>query len=248
MGTTQTTIYDYILIASIILGIILVYFFISIISQQRINMSLRRRNTLQEISGLEKERARIAADLHDEMGPLLSAVKMKINSFDLQDPRERVELEKTNGHIDDIIRRMREISFDLMPGTLLKKGLVKALTEYALFIEKERNLKVHFTHRVESVLEQDKSVNLYRIVQEVVHNSVRHSGASEITIDLTTREDKLILYLSDNGCGFDHKQALTAGKGIGLRSIINRAQIAGGRSSVASLPGKGASYLFEIPI
>ncbi len=248
MGTTQTTIYDYILIASVILGIIIVYFFISVIRQQRINMALRRKFALQEISALEKERARIAADLHDELGPLLSAVKMKINSFELRDPSDQQELEKINGHIDEVIRRMREISFDLLPVTLLKKGLVKALAEYVHFIEKEKNVHFRFTHHISDGPDEDKSVNLYRIVQEVVHNALKYSGATQITIDLKTQEEKLWLSLSDNGTGFDYKKALTGSTGIGLRSIINRAQIAGGRLSVSSLPGKGTSYLFEIPL
>ncbi len=157
MGKTQATIYDYILIASIILGAILVYFFVSVIRQYRINMALRRKNTLQEISGLEKDRARIAADLHDDLGPLLSVVKMRINNFELQNEQEKAELVKANAHIDDIIRRMREISFDLMPVTLLKKGLVKALSQYVLFLEKEKDIRVTFTHDLAENPGEDKS-------------------------------------------------------------------------------------------
>ena len=96
MDTPETTIYDAIVIACIVMGVIIVYFFISVIRQQRENLALRKKNILSEISGLEKERARIASDLHDELGPLLSAVKMKINSFELTDPEDQLQLEKTN--------------------------------------------------------------------------------------------------------------------------------------------------------
>src|SRR5665213_1663098 len=229
MGTSQTTIYDSILIASVVLGIIILYFLVSMIRQQRINITLRKKNILQEISGLEKERARIASDLHDELGPLLSSVKMRINGFDLKLPDELEELEKTNGYIDTIIRRMRDISFDLMPVTLVKQGLVKALSEYVGFLAKESKIHFTFTQNVAYEIDEDKSVNIYRIVQEAVHNAIKYSQATEIAVEVNTREGKLLLGISDNGIGFDHKRKLSESKGIGLRSIINRVHIAGGR-------------------
>ena len=246
MGTPQTNIYDSILIASVVIGIIIVYFFMSVIRQQRENLAQRKKSILREIAGLEKERARIASDLHDELGPLLAAVKMKINSFELADAEDEVQLEKTNDHIDDILKRMREISFDLMPNTLLKKGLVTALIEYVDFLNNQNNIQIIFINECYFDIHEDKSVNIYRIVQEVIHNSLKHARATEIRIELKDRNDKINLTISDNGMGFDYKKALAENTGIGLTSISNRAQIAGGRMFVEST--QGTTYIFEIPL
>ena len=245
MGTPQTTIYDSVLIASIVLGFIILYFFISVIRQQWLNLNLRKKNILSEISGLEKERARIASDPHDELGPLLSVVKMRINSFELTDPEDRIQLEKTNHHIDDVIQRMREISFDLMPNSLLKKGLAIALDEYIHFLKKETNIRFTFINELDAPIDEDKSVNIYRIIQEIIHNAIKHSNATEIMIGLKMNKNKIWLVVSDNGKGFDYKKELAENAGIGLGSIHNRAQIAGGKMFVESQ--KGTRYIFEIP-
>ena len=247
MGTPQTTIYDSVLIASIVLGIIIVYFFISVIRQQRENLSLRKKNILTEIAGLEKERARIATDLHDELGPLLSAVKMKINSFELSDPEDEVELEKTNVHIDDVIKRMREISFDLMPNILLKNGLSAAINSYVNFLRQTNTIQFSVSDETNSSIHEDKAVNIYRIVREVTHNSIKHSGAGAIQIELKNNNNKIILNIRDNGKGFDYKKALADSTGIGLQSISNRTQIVGGKMFL--VPSEtGTHYYFEIPL
>jgi len=246
MGPPQTTIYNSVLIACLVMGVIIVYFFISVIRQQRENLALRKKSILSEIAGLEKERARIASDLHDELGPLLSAVKMKINSFELNDPEDHVQLEKTNSHIDDVLQRMREISFDLLPNTLLKKGLATALIEYIDFLNNQNNIQFTFINQCYFDIHEDKSVNIYRIVQEVIHNSLKHARATEIKIELRDKNNKINLTVSDNGTGFDYKKALAENTGIGLNSIGNRTQIAGGRMFVEST--KGTTYTFEIPL
>jgi signal transduction histidine kinase len=248
MGTPQTTIYSSVLIASIVLGLLIVYFFISVIRQLRINLELRKKNILNEISGLEKERSRIASDLHDELGPLLSAVKMKINSFDLADSGDYPELEKTNDHIDIVIKRMREISFDLMPSSLLKKGLRTALNEYFSFLKKEYTIHFIFINEADSSINENKAVNIYRIVQEVIHNSIKHSKATEILTEIKIVANKISLAMSDNGTGFNYKEMLGQDSGIGLNSINNRVEIAGGRMSVNSSHDQGTKYYFEIPL
>src|SRR5688500_16519366 len=134
MDAQETRIYTAIVITAIVIGIIITYFIISMLRHQRRNIELHKRSLQVEIEALEKDRARIASDLHDELGPLLSAVKMKINSFELHDADDLKEAEKTNEHIDTILKRMREISFDLMPATLLRKGLVTAVCEFTEFI------------------------------------------------------------------------------------------------------------------
>src|SRR5690349_8916044 len=130
MDAKETSFFTAVLIVSIIIGVIIIYFITSIIRQQRRNIDLYRQSVLAEITAMEKERARIAADLHDELGPMLSAIKLKINSFELTDADDLIQVDKTNAHIDGLIKRMREISYDLIPNTLIRKGLVVALKEF----------------------------------------------------------------------------------------------------------------------
>src|SRR5690349_11901489 len=100
MDAYQTTIYTAVLIAASIIGIIIVYFAISSVRQQRHIQTLHKQNTMAEINTLEKERARMASDLHDELGPLLSSVKMRMNCLDLESPDDQTQLEKINEYVD----------------------------------------------------------------------------------------------------------------------------------------------------
>ena len=145
------------------------------------------------------------------------------------------------------LKRMREISFDLMPNTLLKKGLVTAFIEYIDFLNNENNIQFTFINETDCLIHEDKSVNIYRIVQEVTHNAVKHARATEIGIELRDKNNKIQLAINDNGIGFDYKKALAENTGIGLNSISNRTQIAGGRMFVESSEN-GTRYIFEIPL
>ena len=247
MDAQETSLYTAILIASIIIGIIIVYFVVSIITQQRKNLELHKRNILTEITALEKERARIAADLHDELGPLLSAVKMKINSFELADAEDQAEIAKTNQHIDSMVKRVREISFDLMPSALIRKGLLVAVREFADYIMKTNALQIDVRAADSLQLQEHKAVNLYRIIQEVIHNTIKHAKASQLTIELHTQKNKLVLKTHDNGVGFN-PDALGKNTGLGLRSLLSRTEIMNGTMYLDSQKGRGTSITFEIPL
>jgi signal transduction histidine kinase len=248
MGTTETTIYYAIVIASLVIGTLLLYFFIVVVHHQRINVDLRKKNTLDEIVGLEKERARIASDLHDELAPILSTVKTRLNYFSLTDPDELLEREEANAHIDEIIKRMREISFNLMPHTLLKNGLATALEEYVDFLNRGHHIRFLFVCGNSFQMDECKSVHIYRILQEVIHNAIKYSGASEISIEMRNRKNEAQIKVSDDGCGFDYKKKVAERVGIGLGSIRNRVMICGGKMFVDSGLQKGTTYIFEIPI
>lgn len=247
MDAQATRIYTAIVIASIVLGVIIVYFIISIIRQQQRNLQLHKLNILAEITALEKERARIASDLHDEMGPMLSAVKLMINSFYLSEADDQVQLKKTNEHIDNMIARLREISFDLMPNTLIRKGLIMALKEYVDYINIDNKIKIHFNTTDPIELSEQKAINIYRIVQEILLNSLKHSKATELTLSLTEKHNKIILSSLDNGIGFDHTKELKENIGFGLRNIVSRTEIMEGELFLESGKGKGTTYIIEIP-
>ena len=250
MDPNQAKIYTAILITSFIIGIILVYFIVSLIQQQRRNNKLYTAKIEVEISILENERTRIASDLHDELGPLLSAIKMKLSSIDTQSAEDEITMQETSEHITDVIHRLREISNNLMPTTLLRKGLTFAIDE---FIYKFSNtnedigLLIKFTYDVIPELPKEKAINIYRIVQEIVHNTIKHAQASILTMTIKIHNNNLIFMSKDNVRGFNHKSAIEEKNGLGLRSLISRNDIMAGNLYVESQPGKGTTYTIEIP-
>ena len=129
MDTQETKIYLAALIAAGVLGIVLLYFIITMIRQQRITQRLNREKIEAEILTLEKERQRIASDLHDDLGPILSAIKFKINAVESRSGEDTELIRKASEHVDETIHRIRQIAFNLMPNTLTRKGLLAATEE-----------------------------------------------------------------------------------------------------------------------
>ena len=248
MDAKETSFYTAVLISSIIIGIIITYFIISIIRQQRKNIELYRQSVLAEITAMEKERARIAADLHDELGPMLSAVKLRVGSFDLPDEDDQEQQRKTEEHLDGLMKRMREISYDLIPNTLIRKGLAVALQEFVEYTNQAGKLNIILQIEDPVTVGEQKAIHLYRIVQEIINNTIRHSGASFLTMELKQKDSTLFLETKDNGVGFDHYAAAKGKGGIGLRNIYSRVEIIGGQMFVESEKEKGTNYMFEIPL
>src|SRR5688572_19754084 len=164
MDPQQTKIYIAILITAIVVGVLIIYFIISLLRHQRRNLELHKKNILAEIAALEQDRSRIAADLHDEIGPMLAAIKLNINGFDLHHPDDMEQIATTNKRIDTLIKRLREISFDLMPNALVRKGLVMGLKELIKYVNKDQRLTFNFTHPDTLEIDQNMSINIYRIV------------------------------------------------------------------------------------
>ncbi len=248
MDTQETKIYTTVLIAALVLAVIIGYFFISIIRQQRRTLALQKQSVQLQITALEGDRARIAADLHDELGPMLSAVKMKINSFELTDEEDKIEIEKTNGHIDAMLQRMRQISFNLMPNTLLRKGLITAIEEFIAYTAKSSPLQIELIAENTLQLSEEKTINMYRIIQEIIHNTIKHSGATRLVLQLETKKEQLILHTADNGTGFDPDKPAGITTGIGLKNLSSRTDMMKGQMFTQTAKGKGTSYTFEIPL
>ncbi|HEV7330498.1 MAG TPA: ATP-binding protein [Flavisolibacter sp.] len=247
MDAQETRIYTLVLILVVVIGAIIAYFFISMIRQHRINLALKQQNITTELASMERERARIAADLHDELSPLVSAIKLKVSSFDLHDKEDQLQQQKTDEHLDDVVRRLREISFNLMPVTLQRKGLVAAMKELTNYVSNQNGLRIEVVTD-ELYPDASRSIHLYRIVQEIVHNTIKHAGATLLQLSLKMENDKLILSSKDNGRGFHYDQQLKDGSGYGLRNLLSRTDVLGGELFVETAPGTGTKYTIEVPV
>ncbi len=248
MDTKEAGIYIAIIITVIVLVVIISFFAISIIRQQKRNLALQKANILAEISAMEKERSRIAADLHDELGPVLSVIKFQVDFAIQSEQIERKELGKASEQLDEIIERMREIANNLMPSALHRKGLVVALEEHISKVGSTIRLKIQLEYPDHLELAEHKAIHVYRTIQEVIHNCVKHAKADKMDIRLERKNGYLTILCRDNGIGFDYPKLSKESKGIGLSSLKNRTEIMGGSLVVESKPGKGSAFLFEIPI
>jgi signal transduction histidine kinase len=248
MDSQEARIYTVVLIISVTLGVIIAYFIISIIRQQRRNLELQKASILAELSAMEKERARIAADLHDDLGPVLSVIKFQVDNVEDVKGEEKEQLAEASQHLDGLISRMREIANNLMPSALHRKGLITAIDEFISKASEAGKLQIHFRYPENLHLPEEISINIYRAIQEVVHNCMKHAKASELQIIMGEKNGALTILCRDNGKGFDYLRLSKESSGIGLKSLKNRTEMIGGTLQVESKEGKGSAFLFEIPI
>lgn len=197
------------------------------------------------LSGEEKERVRVAKDLHDGLGGLLSGIKFSFQNMkgNLTIPAENEnEFNKGMKMLDTSIDEIRRIAHNMMPETLVKFGLDTALEDFCFNIDQTRNIGVNY-HSIgmkDYTLEQSKAINIYRIVQELVYNALKHAQAKSIIVQLIKNEDNLSLTVEDDGIGFDTK-TIEKNKGIGWTNIYSRINFLKGKLDMQSHPGKGTS-------
>ena len=200
------------------------------------------------INSQEEERKRFAMDLHDDFGQLISALRMNVN-----EPQSAVNLEsskRANVLLDDMYASLKSIAFNLMPQTLVNKGLTAALDELCTQLDTLGSMK--FNLRIFGVSEENipetHKVAIYRVVQEVVNNVIKYANAEKVEINVTGLEDSLSIMIEDDGAGFD-TNSLISGKGNGWRNISSRLELVNGEIDYDSSPGrKYTSVSISIPL
>ena len=197
----------------------------------------------------DNERKRIAVDLHDNIGPLLAALKINfrriIHTKDSEPHDELVT--KTESIIDDSIAEIRNVAHNLMPKGLSSNGLINTLKDYFESIQQLYNKTIVFHHQVQSILNPDLQINIYRIICELVLNAARHSNARVITIIINANEKCAEVSIHDDGQGFKLK-ADGLKKSLGLQSAESRVQYLKGKFSLKTEPGSGTVIQIEIPL
>ncbi len=192
----------------------------------------------------EKERKRIAQDLHDEVGAMLSVVKLNISLFERKsDNPESKELAlETKSYIDDVIIQVRRISRALMPPSLERLGLAVAVEELADWVNKSGVIQVdYWCSRIVKRLDSKMELAVFRIIQELVNNAIKHSNASIIFVKLRYSVSGLAVSISDNGKGFEADKMVKTG--LGLKNLESRSQILDAKMRINSFPGKGTTAI-----
>jgi signal transduction histidine kinase len=198
----------------------------------------------------ENERKRFAKDLHDGLGPILSTVKMSLSALTdrIKDPSGSVILTNTNHLVNEAISTIKDISNNLSPHVLSNFGLASAISAFTTKINQTKAVEIDFKSNMEAQrLDNDKEVVVYRAVCELINNSILHSGASRIEIELNKHEKFITLQFYDNGRGFDTSSLSKEDtKGTGLSNIETRVKTVEGVFILESTPGKGTSALIKL--
>ena len=200
----------------------------------------------------EEERKSVAREIHDELGQILTALKIDLSSLTKGSAEEQqLPLEKTksmNGLIDMAIETVKRISSELRPPLLDDLGIAVALEWQAAEFEKLTQIKCEFSSKPKDiVLDPDRSTTIFRIFQETLTNVVRHSDASRVKTVLVKETDKIVLTIKDNGKGIEKKQ-IADPKAFGIIGMRERARFLGVEVRISGAPGKGTSVTVSIPL
>jgi len=203
------------------------------------------------IDAEEAERKRIASDLHDGIGQLFSAVKMNLNGLldrvEITKDDDKFLAEKTMALVDESCKEVRVISHKMMPNFLLKSGIASDIRS---FIEKidESSLKIHFeTKGFAEQLEFNEEVILYRVIQELINNVIKHAQANELHLMLEKTKDQIHVLIADNGTGFNYEAAIAKG-GLGLKNILVRIEYLKGTIEFLNNKPIGSIVKIFIPV
>ncbi len=199
----------------------------------------------------EKERTAIARELHDELGQLLTALRM--DAVWLQDRYKIVDTKAAEragtmcALIDTTIEEVRGMAIRLRPGVLDDLGLVDALEWFTSDYERRTHIACILSHKNIPTVDNTIATAAYRIAQEALTNVARHANAAHVEVDLHTDGNGLVLLVSDDGQGFDH-EALSSNDGLGLAGMRERATLVGGELEVESQPGQGTQVRLRTPL
>ena len=200
------------------------------------------------IEGQEKERQRIANDLHDDLGGLMANIKMHFSALEKEkEPKELFD--KTNHLIDEAYQKIRTVAHVKNAGVIANKGLLKAINQLADSVSAANKIKIEvIDHGLENRLENSLELTLFRIIQELVTNIIKHSGATEASIHLTNHDESLNIVVEDNGKGFDQKAINNKNSGMGIDSIDKRISNLDGQLFIDSELGHGSTIIIDIPL
>ncbi len=204
------------------------------------------------LKGEEQERTRLAKDLHDGLGGMLSGIKYSFNNMKnnlIMTPENNQAFERSMDMLGNTIKEMRRVAHNMMPEALVRYGLDKTLQDYVTEINKSGIVNVVYESMglQNKQLDNTTSITIYRIVQELLNNVVKHAGARQVLVQLLAEGDKLVVSVEDDGKGFD-TSIIKQVEGIGWKNIQSRIDFLKGKLEVQSAAGKGTNVNMEFTI
>lgn len=231
--------------AGIAVAVLLLLTFFFMIAIRYFNVNRRRQKEIfvAVLNAQEKERKRIANDLHDQIVPMLSAIKLNVGMLTRKQDTESLKeaIEELKEYLDTSIMDIRRISHNLVPKRIAELGLAGAIENYISYIKKSENVGIIFTNNLHFLsFDEVAESNLYRIVQELINNSLVHGKATLINIEMKIHRKEFYIYTTDNGVGFNSSDNRSGG--MGAASITSRVELFGGRCEWESSTGKGTRF------
>lgn len=257
MQTTENNLIPVLITGTLVIVILLVFLFIFVIIYQRKmiknQVELRKLHDEKQTDLLnavfetqESERKRLAEDLHDSVGQVLSAIKLNLHRLDKSSVSESAQplLADTRKMADECIGEIRNIIHNVLPPVLTDYGLLEALEGLCIKIEQTTNVKVELKKRLNGLrFKPEIELAFYRIAQELFSNAIKHSGATTIHITLTNEAGWLIMEFKDNGKGFNIKQVK---HGFGLKNLESRVQLINGEINIYTKPESGTITIIRV--
>lgn len=248
------------MVSSLLIALILILAFAFLLSYQKkmvaqklqiqeVKVDLQQRLLKASIDAQEKERKRIASDLHDDIGSLLSALKLNVKHLKTVDKigKEEIEfLNQTGSMLNDGLTSVRNISYNLLPPTLVRFGLWEALKELIKRINDSGQIKVSADFRdVEDFrLAENCELSVFRVIQELIANTIHHSGATEVALKCR-KNNLLVIEYIDNGSGITDQSQL---QGLGMINMQSRIQTINGTLTISEARSLPFVATISIPI
>lgn len=229
-------------------GVILVKKFITVVRKLDIQRRLTQKRIMNTIINTEeKERSRFSKDIHDGLGPLLSSAKLSLSALDrnLTAEQQKEIIKNTSYVIDEAINSLKEISNNLSPHILKDFGLERAITQFINKSSSKDKIKTNFTTNIDSRrFDINVEIIIYRVICELINNSIKHSEGDQIFISLQHYNDNISIDYSDNGKGFNTDAMMDVG--MGLSNIKSRVNSIKGKVTISSEPNRGMHAAINI--
>lgn len=202
------------------------------------------------IEGQEKERKRLAIDLHDGLGGRLSGISMNLSKLDKDEPKEypKTQLKKVMKDLDDSLTELRSIARNMMPETLVKFGLKAALKDYCSSMTgNDTKVTLQF-YGTEKGIGLNEQVTMYRVIQELINNAIKHAHASDVLVQYMRDGNKVDITVEDNGVGFNKENIVTKDGGMGLSNLRTRVAYLKGDLEFHSEENEGTTVNVQINV
>lgn len=246
MDTQTTTIYSTLLASLAFLSVLLAMFMFALFRQYRFRLKEYDWQLAREVELIDTERKRMHIDLHDEIGAGLASISILVQQLPVQDHTIHAKVLK---QVQSMRAKIREIAYNFIPPSLSSLGLKTTLIE--LFEEINSGYKI----KVKSTLEfndrnflSTKTVHIYRIIKEILTNTLKHASCTTIFCTLKVQQKMLVLFISDNGMGFNTVDKKSMSKGAGLSHIYSRGKLLHATITLSSSPKDGTQYKIVIPL
>lgn len=246
MGTEEREIFVVFSLVAVFLAVLFSFFFISLFKQNRKYRQLQKEKLNAEINTTELERNNIATELHNDIGPYLSSIKMRLNLIETKNSTDLVEVIAA---LDKCVDQLRGMAKTIAPLSIFRISLMDGLKLYIAQLNMDQSLDIQLIEKETPLLTSDQSSQLYRILQEIILNTVKHAHASELNIELSKEADQLLIRTADNGVGFNVYEVRSKHKmGLGLLGIQSRIEYLNGTMLLSDETKKGTRYNIRIPL